>query len=47
MILIGKRSTKHWANGFVTELNAGFIDDEMSFEIHSYNNVNKDLKSTL
>ena len=38
-----KRSTNNWANGYVTELNAGFIDGNMTFEVHSYNGMNKDL----
>ena len=38
-----KRSTNHWAKGYVTELNAGFVDGNMTFEVHSYNGLNKDL----
>lgn len=37
------RSTNHWAKGRVTELNAGLINDEMVFEIHSYNGWNEEL----
>lgn len=35
-----KRSTKNWANGILTELNAGYLDGTMYFEINSYNNMN-------
>lgn len=35
-----KRSTNHWANGCLTELNAGYLDGEMYFEINSYNKMN-------
>lgn len=34
------RSTKHWANGCMTELNAGYLDDVMTFEVNSYNHMN-------
>ena len=34
------RSTKNWANGCLTELNAGYLDDEMYFEVNSYNGWN-------
>lgn len=37
------RSINNWADGRVTELNAGRIDDEMLFEVHSYNGMNKSL----
>ena len=40
-----KRSSNNWASGFVTELNAGYIDGEMQFEIHPYNGLNNQLKS--
>lgn len=38
-----KRSSNHWASGYVTELDAGFIDGKMKFEVHSYNGLNKSL----
>ncbi len=38
-----RRSINNWANGYVTELNAGFIDGSMAFEVHSYNGLNDDL----
>ena len=34
------RSTNNWANGCLTELNAGYLDEEMYFEINSYNKWN-------
>lgn len=34
------RSTNNWAAGYVTELNAGYIDEEMRFEVNSYNGLN-------
>lgn len=30
-----------WAAGCVTELNAGYIEDEMKFEVNSYNGLNE------
>ena len=38
-----KRSTNHWANGRVTELDAGRIDGHMKFEVRSYNGMNPEL----
>lgn len=35
-----RRSTNNWANGRLTELNAGYLDGEMYFEVNSYNNWN-------
>ena len=35
-----KRSTNNWADGCLTELNAGYLDDRMFFEVNSYNNIN-------
>lgn len=32
------RSTNNWASGRLTELNAGYLDEEMCFEVNSYNN---------
>lgn len=40
---MNKKATNNWANGNVTELNAGYINDSMKFEVHSYNNLNKEL----
>ncbi len=37
------RSVNNWASGRVTELDAGYIDDDMIFEVHSYNGMNKSL----
>ena len=37
------RSINNWADGRVTELDAGYIDDEILFEVHSYNGMNKSL----
>lgn len=31
-----KRSTNNWAKGYVTELNAGYIDGKMRFEVNSH-----------
>lgn len=35
-----KRRTNTWANGRLTELNAGYIDDEIRFEVNSHNGMN-------
>ena len=35
-----KRSTNNWAKGRLTELNAGYLDKQMVFEVNSYNNWN-------
>ena len=35
-----KRTTNKWAKGYVTELDAGYIDGKMRFEVNSYNNLN-------
>ena len=32
-----------WASGYVTELNAGYIDEEIKFEVNSYNKLNNGL----
>lgn len=37
---LDKRQTNNWAANRVTELDAGFIDGEMKFEVHSYNGLN-------
>lgn len=34
-----KRSSKHWAKGRVTELDAAIVEAEMQFEVHSYNEL--------
>lgn len=36
---LDKRSTNNWAKGRVTELNAGYLDDEVVFEVNSYNGI--------
>ena len=36
-----KRSTNNWAAGRVTELNAGYINGKMKFEVNSYNGMNE------
>ncbi len=38
-----KRSSEKWAKGFVSELNAGYINDVMRFGVHSYNGMNPEL----
>ena len=40
------RSTNKWANGRFTELNAGWIDGAMYFEVNSYNGMNIQQKTT-
>lgn len=35
-----RRRTNHWADGCVTELNAGKLDETMYFEVNSYNHMN-------
>lgn len=40
-----KRSTNNWASGSVTELNAGYLDEQMVFEVHSYNGMNPTLNT--
>ena len=39
------RSTNRWAKGRVTELVSGFIGEDMCFEVHSYNGMNKSLNA--
>lgn len=41
-----KRSTNHWANGRLTELNAGYLGETIYFEVNSYNNMNFQQKRT-
>ena len=38
--LLDGRSRNHWAKGCFTELNAGYIDGTMWFEVNSYNGLN-------
>lgn len=42
-----KRSTNNWADGVVTELNAGWINEEFYFEVNSYNHMNLQHKSVV
>ena len=35
-----KRASNSWAKGYLTELNAGYLDEKMFFEINSYNGMN-------
>lgn len=44
---LDRRSTEHWANGCMTELNAGYLDGIMSFEVNSYNHMNIQNKSAI
>lgn len=44
---LDRRSTNHWANGCVTELNAGYLDGVMTFEVNSYNHMNIQNKSAI
>lgn len=37
---LDKRSTNNWAQGYVTELNAGSLDGDMWFEVNPYNGMN-------
>jgi len=34
-----KRTSNRWGRGCLTELNAGYIDGEMKFEVNSYNEL--------
>lgn len=36
---LDRRGTEHWANGCMTELNAGYLDGVMTFEVNSYNHM--------
>ncbi|MBR1728888.1 MAG: hypothetical protein IJ728_05130 [Selenomonadaceae bacterium] len=38
-----KRTTNNWANGRVTELDAGYLNGKIEFEINSFNDMNNDL----
>lgn len=42
-----RRSTEHWADGCVTELNAGYLNSVMTFEVNSYNHMTIQNKSTI
>ena len=44
---LDRRSTEHWANGCVTELNAGYLDGIMTFEVNSYNHMNIQSRSVI
>lgn len=44
---LDKRSTNHWASGYFTELNAGFQDGAMYFEVNSYNGMNLQNKKAI
>lgn len=35
-----KRMTNNWASGCLTELNAGYLNEQMFFEVNSYNGLN-------
>lgn len=37
---LDRRSTEHWADGCMTELNAGYLNGVMTFEVNSYNHMN-------
>lgn len=43
---LDRRSTAHWADGCMTELNAGYLDGVMTFEVNSYNHMNIQNRST-
>ena len=36
---LDRRSTEYWATGCMTELNAGYLDGVMTFEVNSYNHM--------
>ncbi len=38
-----KRMTNNWANGRVTELDAGYLNGKIKFEVNSFNEMNMDL----
>ncbi len=44
---LDRRSTGHWADGCVTELNAGYLNDVMTFEVNSYNHMNIQNRSSI
>lgn len=41
-----KRSTNNWAGGCLTELNAGYLNEQMYFEVNSCNGMNLQSKQT-
>lgn len=43
---LDRRSTEHWADGRMTELNAGYLDGVMTFEVNSYNHMSIQNRST-
>ena len=44
---LDRRSTEHWADGCMTELNAGYLDGVMTFEVNSYNHMSIQNRSTV
>lgn len=44
---LDRRSTTHWADGCVTELNAGCLSGKMTFEVNSYNRMGIQSRSTI
>ena len=44
---LDRRSTRHWADGCMTELNAGYLDGVMTFEVNSYNHMSIQNRSTV
>lgn len=44
---LDRRSTEYWANGYMTELNAGYLDGVMTFEVNSYNHMGIQNKSSV
>lgn len=44
---LDRRSTEHWANHRMTELNAGYLGGVMTFEVNSYNHMNIQNKSVV
>ena len=45
-VWLDHRGTEHWANGRMTELDAGYLDGVMTFEVNSYTQMNFRNKST-
>lgn len=41
-----KRRSNAWAAGCVTELNAGFVDEQIRFKVHPYNGLNMGVGDT-
>jgi len=44
---LDRRNTGHWANGCVTELNAGYLNGVMTFEVNSYNHMSIQNRSSI